>query len=112
IPSPARDGDAQENQHGDHVFSSAYSAGTFNAALSQITCLDPVNACKIADAPSELPRAPYTEYGWPSFGAPHCPAQPFAPVLWVTVLGRDGFWPLAVLDGGVKEGNVASSPRP
>jgi hypothetical protein len=99
----------------DHVFPNAYAAGTYNATLSQIWCFQPLPlppGCVVTDSPADLPQAGYTEYGWPSLGGPRSSSNPLAPVVWLTVLGRGGFWPLAVLDSGEKAGNIESSPRP
>jgi hypothetical protein len=66
----------------------------------------PPNKC------ADLPPARYSEYGWPALGT-SIPLLPqrcvtrrdgelgqgiLAPPLWLTVIGNDGFWPLAILD--------------
>jgi hypothetical protein len=103
----------------DHVFPNALAAGTYNATLSQLTCIDWPPAltadpgCTVTPPPDSLPVAGYTEYGWPSLGGAHKPDHPLAPVVWLTVLGRGGFWPVAVLDDGSRKiEGVESSPRP
>jgi hypothetical protein len=100
--------------HVGHIFPNAYAAGTYNATLSQIICVEsPSEAgCNGADSATGLPVAHYAEYGWPSLAEPK-KAPPFAPVVWLTVLGRDGFWPVAILeDGSYTAGEIRSSPRP
>jgi len=94
------------------VFPAAYSAGVFNAALSQMTCIGAENKSGCGYSKStptslrQLPPAPYTEYVWPTIGGPVPQQQnPFAPVAWLTVLARDGFWPMAVLDSNKKATN-------
>jgi len=97
----------------DHTFSNAYSAGTFNATLSQITCLGTQpcsDVCGVHKTGSKLPIARYAEYGWPLLGGPKQGA-PLSPVVWLTALGRDGFWPVAVL-GDDPAGEVTASPPP
>ena len=97
-----------------HIFPSAYAAGTYNATLSQITCIESPSApgCDGANSSAFLPVARYSEYGWPSLGGPRN-APPLAPVVWLTVLGRDGFWPVANLeDGSFTAGKIHSSPKP
>ena len=108
-----------DNPRLNHIFPNAYAAGTYNAALSQIACIkspsdksSPAPGCRVPSV--GLPEAHYAEYGWPSLGgAPKPTTEPLAPVVWLTVLGRGGFWPVAILaDGGHKEGNIEPSPRP
>ncbi len=112
-----------EDIHANHIFASAYAAGTYNAALAQATCigLPPQQAlppgCEVTvppAAPGPLPSARYAQYGWPALGGAGKLSTPLAPVVWLTVLGRDGFWPLAVLENGSKAyqaGKIASLPR-
>jgi hypothetical protein len=99
----------------NHIFPNAYAVGTFNATLSQIRCFDvppPVVGCIVNQQPGELPTARYAEYGWPSMGGKQDGGKSLAPVVWLTVLGRDGFWPMAILDGSNKVGDIVASPRP
>jgi hypothetical protein len=102
--------------HIDRVFPSNLSAGLFNAMLALLTIQDtgepPEHPCRSRGIPSpaagqasppvpcaDLPRAPYAEYGWPSLGGePEAARCALAPPLWLTVLSRDGFWPVALLD--------------
>jgi hypothetical protein len=96
-----------------HIFPNAYAVGTYNATLSQITCIEQPSQAGCDVASAGLPGARYAEYGWPLLGGPRIPAKPLAPVVWLTVLARGGFWPLAVLeDGGYTAGNIGSSPKP
>jgi len=109
---------SKTNRHAEHVFPNAFAAGTYNASLSQITCIKPSKDEPATDPACEhpsigLPAAPYAEYGWPPLGGTRPLTEPLAPVVWLTVLGRDGFWPVAILDkGGNKEGKITSAPRP
>ncbi|MFZ0319062.1 MAG: hypothetical protein WAL56_08050 [Candidatus Sulfotelmatobacter sp.] len=94
-----------------HIFPAAYATGTYNATLSQITCMEasPPPGCE--DSSPFVPFARYAEYGWPLLSGPR--DVPLEPVVWLTVLGRDGFWPVANLeDGTYTEGKIHSSTRP
>jgi hypothetical protein len=96
--------------HFDPVFPSSNSSGIYNATLSLLpvgTCDNvTVNVCAKADAgvcghceASILPPQPYTEFGWPNIGGKTPPVRcPLSPVLWLTALGRDSYWPVAILD--------------
>jgi hypothetical protein len=91
-----------------HEFPWDGSVGTFNAMVGLLAVSQP--SCSAADfsqkecAPdpppdkrADLPPAQYAEYGWPALGKNE--GQPMlAPPLWLTVIGNDGFWPLAILD--------------
>lgn len=77
--------------HRDHLFVSDTSVGTFNAMLGLLSVTgDPGN--------TNVPLARYDSYGIPwaecSTDINACQARP---VLWLTILGRDGFWPLVGL---------------
>lgn len=105
-----------EDARVSHIFPNAYAAGTYNATLSQITCFTApphTTGCDVSHPASDLPTARYAEYGWPSLGGvPKPTTEPLAPAVWLTVLGRGGFWPLAILgSGGDKQGNLESSLR-
>lgn len=106
-----------EGVRASHVFPNAYSVGTYNATLSQIMCIGwssdqpPDPACKLTNPPTDLPEARYAEYGQPSLGGAGKSSKPLAPGVWLTVLGRGGFWPMAILDND-KAGNVDASPLP
>jgi hypothetical protein len=82
----------RDHVHAENVFPSSYSVGTYNATLALLALDDHV----LAD---ELPVAPYAEYGWPKLaGYEAGRGKSLRPVLWLTVLGRVGYWPLAILD--------------
>jgi hypothetical protein len=102
--------------HSDRVFPASTSVGTYNAMLSLLSTAgtpSPASApnrvspaCTPAsprDAsgkyPPDLPDSHYAEYGWPSkAGNWPSDANGLAPPLWLTVVGRNGYWPFAVLD--------------
>jgi|HubBroStandDraft_5_1064220.scaffolds.fasta_scaffold01761_2 hypothetical protein len=42
-----------------------------------------------------MPSRPYSQFGFPSFLENK---NPWRPRLWLTTVGRDGYWPIAVLD--------------
>jgi hypothetical protein len=75
------------------LFSDSYSLGDFNA-LQSLLAPPPQN-------PANLPAADYEQFGWPSFlqsGADLSQPEPWRAHLWLTAVGRDGFWPVTVLD--------------
>jgi hypothetical protein len=104
----------QKGVHAGHVFPNAFAAGTYNAAVSQITCfkIPSPAGCSVSNTntPADLPANRYTEYGWPSLGGRQNPTTPLSPVVWLTVLGQGGFWPIAILDDGSKPYNAGGMP--
>ncbi len=97
----------EKQQHIDRIFPSSDSAGEYNAMLSLLP--EPQN-CPSAGA-NEIPRGPYTEFGWPMIGGTAPPANnQLRPALWLTVLGRDAYWPVDLLD--VDSGDVPSAIPP
>jgi hypothetical protein len=84
--------------HADRLFSSSLTVGVYNAMLGLLALQDkkvpPSDFGENALPPEKqpLPAAPYAEYA----GLPdHCSPSPLA---WLTILGQDGFWPVAPLD--------------
>jgi hypothetical protein len=76
------------------VFPDSYSAGDFNAVQS-LLALDREQPDKL------LPKANYEQFGLPSFLEPkHAQQRPgdWRGHLWLTAAGRDGYWPVSVLD--------------
>jgi hypothetical protein len=93
---------AQIKEHEDRIFVSSLSVGTFNAMSGLLAVQDASDKAQTRDptgiSPDNLPHAPYAEYGTPSLhnlpGKDYCEERP---LLWLTILGRDGFWPIAGL---------------
>src|SRR5208282_1445659 len=108
--------------HEDRLFVSTLSAGTFNALVGLLSVQEektqgwtPVSETDVKtssekatagkstpDLPgASIPYAPYAEYGSPNLetspasDAGYCEERP---LLWLTILGRDGFWPVAGLN--------------
>jgi hypothetical protein len=108
--------------HEDRLFVSSLSAGIFNAMVGLLSVQEstgngwdpssePVEEFSASTAGPQkrgsalaggsVPYAPYSEYGSPHFvqmsgqRADQCEERP---LLWLTILGRDGFWPLVGLD--------------
>jgi hypothetical protein len=86
--------------HTDLVFPWNFSVGAFNAMVALLhepppspDCNPPVDKC------TDLPAAAYAEYGWPDMGGEDPAYGVLAPPLWLTVIGSNGYWPLALLDG-------------
>src|SRR5262249_4810449 len=83
--------------HEDRLFVSSLSVGEFNAMVGLLALKDQ----PLPDALDQVPFAPYAEYSPPpakprvrdSNPAP-IPRKPF---IWLTILGRDGFWPVVSL---------------
>ncbi|HET9802572.1 MAG TPA: hypothetical protein VFP96_05005, partial [Candidatus Acidoferrum sp.] len=77
--------------HADQLFDSSSSIGVFNAATALL--FTDGNGKSLQN--SGLPRPVFHDYASPAFhdGA-GCIARP---ALWLTILGRDGFWPIAAL---------------
>jgi hypothetical protein len=74
------------------VFPDSYSAGDFNA-LQYLLAL--------GKEPSDGRLPNYAQFGLPSFLQPPIAQQgtnPWRARLWLTAVGRDGYWPVAVLD--------------
>lgn len=101
-----------QDAHLNRIFPSDYSTGTFNAALSLMQVQrSAINACRgsspQANPPqnglgqvSDLIPAAYAEYGWPTLAGEAGPGKTvLVPPLWLTMLGRDQFWPVDLLDG-------------
>lgn len=85
------------------VIPDSYSTGNFNA-LQYLLALgkEPPDA--------QLPN--YVQFGLPSFLQPLNAQQgtnPWRPRLWLTAVGRDGYWPIAVLDDS-NQGTDFSAP--
>jgi hypothetical protein len=94
-PSRSDDDNAYRPLHHDepekpqHLFADSYSVGDFNALQSLL----PDHA---EPDPDKLPAAGYEQFGLPSFlGAD---VGFWRAHLWLTTVGRDGYWPVAVLD--------------
>jgi hypothetical protein len=99
-------GDPHE-AHRDHLFVSGTSIGIFNAMLGLLSVTDTRDPGR-----NHVPFAPYDSYGIalqldPTEGK----ARNARPLLWLTILGRDGFWPLAGLSD-VKGLRVADEKLP
>ena len=93
----------QDAPHVDRVFSDSYSVGTFNAFLSLLSDVpDDPQAAKLFNPEkrvTDLPPAPYAQYGWPALSPDAKPElRVWTPPLWLTVLGRHGFWPVTLLN--------------
>lgn len=99
--------------HEDRLFVSSGSVGIFNAMVGLLSTTDSANRIGIPRgtnnenagslsgftfaADGKLPNAPYADYAsGPEFlnsdGSYGCKERP---LLWLTILGRDGFWPVA-----------------
>jgi hypothetical protein len=104
----------QRSAHQDRLFVSSGNIGTFNAMVGLLSVQELIPptvkpapgstertvAAQIAAPAAEpgIPYAPYAEFGSPSLfrlnKQDYCEERP---LLWLTILGRDGFWPIAGL---------------
>jgi hypothetical protein len=87
FPKLAGDSDDQEIHR---LFSDSYSAGEFNAFESLL-------ASQAKTGESCLPAAKYAQFGYPSFVEGRCGSL-WQAHLWLTTVGREGYWPVAILD--------------
>jgi hypothetical protein len=87
----------------NRIFPSDYSVGTFNALLSlmefQGSAYRSCSPDKPSGAPNDLISSAYVQYGWPALARPLQNREVLVPPLWLTVQGRDQFWPVELLDG-------------
>jgi hypothetical protein len=77
----------------DRVFVSSNCVGTFNAMVGLLSV-------QAADGKGNtLPEAPYAEYGSPMVSDDSRPfPREVKPVLWLSMLGRDGYWPIVGIE--------------
>ncbi len=86
---------ATGKQEVHRLFPDSYSVGNFNAFQSLLA-----DDATTTDS-RKLPRADYAQFGLPSFLQPKHAAHKDAPWrahLWLTTVGRESYWPVAVLD--------------
>ena len=77
------------------LFPDSYSVGDFNALQSLLAPKAEIESSKF------LPEAEYEQFGLPSFLQANNEArehEPWRPHLWLMAIGRDGYWPVDVLD--------------
>jgi hypothetical protein len=106
------------HEHEERLFVSSSSVGIYNATIGLLALQKAENSavsakhsdCTVVRNDETLPGGPYNEYASlpmvmvgntcpaPTTGQQSCRQYP---LLWLTILGRDGFWPIAPLD---KEG--------
>jgi hypothetical protein len=76
------------------VFPDSYSVGDYNAFLSLL-------ASESSSPDGKLPLANYQQFGMPSFlQGPDTEqkCETWRAHLWLTTVGRDGYWPVSILD--------------
>jgi hypothetical protein len=102
--------------HSDRVFPSSLSVGTYNAMLSLLECPQTISADPTTTQPCpKLPVARYEGYSWPDLVVHSLKERPTnqAPPLSLTVLGRGGYWTLALLSDLPKpSASGADAPAP
>jgi len=87
------------------VFASTECASLFNATLA---ILQPAET----ETPSSLPQANYFEYTPPIFDKNSAGSGSAVPAAWLTVMGDDGYWPLATLPPPVSPSVAFSDSHP
>jgi len=83
--------------HEDRIFVSSLTEGTFNAmaGLLSAATLSSHQWPEYCSDSSSVPAAPYSDYGSPILRTSQSHFQPsLKPLLWLSLLGRDGFWPI------------------
>ncbi len=100
---------SQTGPHEDRLFVNSLSVGEFNAMVGLLALPQPMPGTtekKSAETQSLLnsgfvPVAPYAEYAPPAVQyearADAAKEIPHRPLLWLTILGRDGYWPIVAL---------------
>ncbi|GAC1639883.1 MAG: hypothetical protein NVS9B14_21210 [Candidatus Acidiferrum sp.] len=88
---------AARTSHEDRIFVSSLTEGAYNAMAGLLSAarISPKDwpAYTLPDSP--IPPAPYVDYGAPVLRDSEKHFQPaLRPLLWITLLGRDGFWPI------------------
>jgi hypothetical protein len=97
--------------HQERVFPGPDSVGTYNAMTGLLSPNEMVEEIrKSTPTPEQCTPNDVTdkqirfgwgvrlqEYGWPTLGGAPQSTTVGVPPIWVTVLGRDGFWPVALL---------------
>jgi hypothetical protein len=81
---------AQNGDEGSYV-ATRFLLGSHAAAYPDTRCFLPVDAAPSSNLPNYAPPIWAIDI--------HSPPQIRRPSVWLSVLGRDGFWPLAALDG-------------
>jgi hypothetical protein len=92
----SEDDSSEDNKEVRRLFPDSYSVGGFNAFLS-LLAPNAVNSSSGRKGPTELPADAYVQFGLPSFLEPELPSE-WGPHLWLGTIGRDGYWPVVVLD--------------
>jgi hypothetical protein len=105
--------------HEDRLFVSSLSVGTFNAMVGLLSAQAgerggwaPARVSGSERKTSQsVPYAPYADYGSPGlFDAGSSDFCEERPELWLTMLGRGGFWPVAGLAGAGVETTRGQEP--
>ncbi|HEY1677362.1 MAG TPA: hypothetical protein VGG04_06645 [Candidatus Sulfotelmatobacter sp.] len=86
--------DGSRSKDVQRVFSDNFTAGSFNAFLSLLA------PGALTAGTGQLPEAHYAQFGVPSFLEDR---ERWRPHLWLTTVGRDGYWPVSMLDDITRE---------
>lgn len=113
----ARPASLTPEEHVDRVFPTSFSAGSYNAMLALLKYVAPQNtngalgisantSTPIAGAHArtendKLPQAAYVGYGWPSIAGQSTDDGQLVAPLWLTAIGRGGYWPVEILSESI-----------
>src|SRR5882672_9708052 len=95
--------------HTDQLFDSSTSVGVFNAATALLfTRPGDTSLGQLKVDGSAAPG--FADYASPGLADPM--GRGYRPILWLTILGRDGYWPLAALTDATEHNIVDTSSLP
>ncbi len=99
----------ERKPHQDRLFESSTNIGAFNAMVGLLAALKPSAEWSLSAerdlqcrhgrcADEKIPPAPYAEYGSPCVKMDDASTKCLrTPLTWLTILGHDGYWPIAAL---------------
>jgi hypothetical protein len=103
FPALGSSSEVDKQDEVQRLFPDSYAVGDFNALQSLLR--------PAAEAGSQtLPTADYAQFGLPSFLDADDAA--WRAHLWLTTVGRDGYWPVAVLDADVSSRKATGTKWP
>ena len=88
---------SEAEPHADPLFDSSSSVGIYNAMLALLAVSAKPDSAPRPSTPPVVPPAPYADYASPPLSNGSSKQCTAAPVLWLTILSHDGYWPIAAL---------------
>jgi hypothetical protein len=98
----------ERTAHTDQLFDSSTSVGVFNAATALLFTKPCDPSISRLEADEGVPG--FADYASPGLADPM--GLGHRPILWLTILGRDGYWPLAALTDATEHSIVGTSSLP